>query len=124
MKGGFYSFQVFLPEGELPLPEASVLLEKGLQAFTAIVADPDALVKKMQEGGARVISVNPLGEHEPLDRNALRDVAQLQAAPGPDLLVENVAPGSGLHEEPESANLGGGSLPVDRVEPPADDLDS
>jgi len=111
MKGGFYSYVVFLPYDELPLPEAKVLLERGVNAFNAVISDPEAFDKNLAENGVRIIKKSCLDEttHEP---SSINDLA-LPAEHGPHLLGEDIASGVVVPSEAGASDSGRGSVLVD-----------
>jgi len=78
----YYSFVVFLPHGEIPIPDAHVLLEKGTNTFTCIVkGDVEDFKKQLTAKGARIVQCNSLDEHEPV--NSVAETARLMAGHEP-----------------------------------------
>jgi len=59
----FYSFSVHSP-GEIPLEAQRVILEPGLNAFTATLEDVDSFTTMLREEGVTTVQVNCLDEHE------------------------------------------------------------
>jgi hypothetical protein len=72
----FYSFVVHAP-GEVDLPEQHLILERGMNAFNALV-DLDSFKELLASNGVRITQVNRLDEHEPVpeDSTALPHVHQ------------------------------------------------
>ncbi len=61
---GFYSFVVHSP-GEIVLAKQEKILERGMNAFNALVDDVDTFVQQLKDNGAKVLQVYQLDEHEP-----------------------------------------------------------
>ena len=60
----YYSFVVVAPQ-PLGIPKPMLLLDRGLNVFSVVVDDLDALLEKFKEEGVIVQQMNPLDEFEP-----------------------------------------------------------
>lgn len=63
-RGQFYAFTV-LAEEEIPLPDHYLIIEPGLNTFTAVVEDLDAFTRMLAEGKAVVQEAKPIGHVDP-----------------------------------------------------------
>ena len=104
----FWSFVVFLPQGEVSVPEASLVLEKGSAGFNVVLEDVLSFEKKLTEAGVRIIKKSRLDEYELVDppkeiENAHHQSGLLVQAGSSDLVSD---------EEQGSSHLFGGDLPT------------
>lgn len=60
---GFYSFVVQAP-GEIVLEKQRVILERGMNAFNALIDDLDAFLAHLKTEGATITKWYRLDEHE------------------------------------------------------------
>jgi len=63
-KGQFYVFNVFAVE-EVDLPEHFLVIEPGLNTFSAVVEDLDAFTRMLTEAKVTVRKVHTIGEIDP-----------------------------------------------------------
>jgi len=68
---GFYSFVVWVDAGEVPIPEAFTVLEKGSNVFNVLIDDIEDFTTYLTSHGVRIIKQMKLDEHEQLTREDL-----------------------------------------------------
>lgn len=59
----FYSFTA-IAQQPVGIPDPMILLDKGLNVFTAHTDDLDGLLKQLEDEGVTVTQVNRLDQHE------------------------------------------------------------
>ena len=79
----YYSFSVFA-QGEIDLPAHNVILDRGQNAFTALVDNPDELTRFIEANGGKVLQVYPLDEFDPIEPEALDEGTGSPLLPWPD----------------------------------------
>ena len=60
----YYSFVVIAPQ-PLGIPSPTVLLDKGVNTFAAVVDNLEEFLKNLEDEGVVVKQVNRLDDHEP-----------------------------------------------------------
>lgn len=83
---GFYSF-VVNAKTPVGIERPMVLLDEGVQVFTAVVEDLDAFKQRLKDEGVEVRQVNRLDEHEAIEPYASLD----GTPPDPTLALTNGA---------------------------------
>lgn len=66
----YYSF-VVLADHPVAIPDPMVLLDTGVNAFSALVEDLDGFTKLLEEEGVTIKQANRLDEFEPLGPESL-----------------------------------------------------
>lgn len=65
VQSGFYSFVVQAP-GEVILQKQRVILDRGMNAFNALIDDLDVFLAFLKSEGVSVTTMNRLDMHEPV----------------------------------------------------------
>lgn len=75
----FYSFVVQAP-GEVEIPEHRVFLDRGQNAFNALIDDLDEFLATLKSSGVTITKMHCLDEHEPVPAEPEQQLTYVQQA--------------------------------------------